>query len=558
MDTGDSPHRTRVAAAGGPTAGQNDGVPSTDHDQERRVGGRYRLSDRLGSGAMGTVWSGYDDVLQRRVAIKELKVPPGVPEQEALDLRERILREARALGGLSHPNVITVFDVVDDDGQPVVVLELVPSRDLATLIGEHGSLTHAQAAVVGYATAGGLRAAHRAGITHRDVKPGNVLIADDGRVKLTDFGIARNIADAPMTSVGLVLGSPAYIAPEVAAGQPVTPKADLWGLGATLFAAIEGRPPYDVHGDPVSTITEVVDGEVPRPRGKGPVVDVITALMVKDPDARMSLDEVRLRLRPLIDDPDDPTYPGSPDSPTMGASAVVPARSWALPHPAPVPVTAGTAATRASRPGMLASSPGPLPRAAPARHSAAGRPAPPRSASSGSPFRSVGLVAAGAVVVLFGAAAGWAATRALGDQSPSTTVNVTTANVETVLQHPALGFTLPVPRGWIPYAPRNGEPSITYVSQDRTEDLVVARAPSLTAAKDVSGAEPVGAESSSSSGPAGATQLSYRTADRTSWRMVVPAGGQAWTVTLTVPRTAAGSRSKDLFTYLAGQFTPPP
>jgi serine/threonine protein kinase len=104
--------------------------------------------------------------------------------------------------------------------------------------------------VVGFATAGGLRAAHRAGITHRDVKPGNVLIADDGRVKLTDFGIARNSADAPMTSVGLVLGSPAYIAPEVAAGQPVTPAADLWGLGATLFAAVEGRPPYDVHGDP--------------------------------------------------------------------------------------------------------------------------------------------------------------------------------------------------------------------------------------------------------------------------------------------------------------------
>ena len=296
-------------------------MPSTENDQERLVGGRYLLSSELGSGAMGTVWSGYDNVLQRRVAVKELKVPPGVPEQEARDLRERIMREARALGGLSHPNVITVFDVVVDDGQPVVVLELVPSRNLATMIGENGALTAGQAAVVGFATAGGLRAAHRAGITHRDVKPGNVLIADDGRVKLTDFGIARNSADAPMTSVGLVLGSPAYIAPEVAAGQPVTPAADLWGLGATLFAAVEGRPPYDVHGDPVSTITEVVDGEVPRPRGSGPVVDVIAALMVKDPARRMPLEEVRQRLRPLIDDPDDPLYPGSPDAPTMEAAA---------------------------------------------------------------------------------------------------------------------------------------------------------------------------------------------------------------------------------------------
>ncbi|MDT7653204.1 MAG: eukaryotic-like serine/threonine-protein kinase, partial [Pseudonocardiales bacterium] len=169
----------------------------------RRIGGRYRLSDLLGSGAMGTVWAGYDEVLQRRVAVKELKVPPGVPEQEAAEARERIMREARALGGLSHPNIITVFDVVDVDGAPMVVLELVPSRNLATMIGEQGTLTLQQTAVVGFATAGGLRAAHRSGITHRDVKPGNVLVADDGRVKLTDFGIARNIADAPMTSVGL-------------------------------------------------------------------------------------------------------------------------------------------------------------------------------------------------------------------------------------------------------------------------------------------------------------------------------------------------------------------
>ena len=127
-----------------------------------------------------------------------------------------------------------------------------------------------------------------------------------------------------MTTAGLVLGSPAYIAPEVAAGQPVTPAADLWGLGATLFAAIEGRPPYDVRGDPVSTITEVVDGEVPRPSAGGPVTDVIAALMVKEPAKRMPLGEVRRRLRPLIGDPDDPLYPGSPDAPTMAATYRVP------------------------------------------------------------------------------------------------------------------------------------------------------------------------------------------------------------------------------------------
>jgi serine/threonine protein kinase len=320
-------------------------VPGPDDGQQRRIGGRYLLSTLLGSGAMGTVWSGYDEVLQRRVAVKELKVPPGVPAHEARDMRERIMREARALGGLSHPNIITVFDVVVVDGAPVVVLEMVPSRDLATMIADHGALSVSQAAVIGFTTAGALRAAHRSGITHRDVKPGNVLVADDGRVKLTDFGIARNVADAPMTSAGLVLGSPAYIAPEVAAGQPVTTAADLWGLGATLFAAIEGRPPYDVQGDPVRTITEVVDGEVPQPRITGPVAEVIAALMVKDPDRRMRLEEVRHRLRPLILDPDDPVYPGSPDAPTMASPITL------------RPVGSGSAAT--GRPPRPAPRPGP-------------------------------------------------------------------------------------------------------------------------------------------------------------------------------------------------------
>ncbi len=430
-------------------AGDNGRVHPVD-DQQRLIGGRYRLSVQLGSGAMGTVWSGYDEVLRRRVAVKELKVPPGVPQREAMAMRERMLREARALGGLSHPNVITVYDVVDAGGEPMVVLEMVPSRNLATLISEQGVLSTAQAAVVGFATSAALRAAHRAGITHRDVKPGNVLVAHDGQVKLTDFGIARNVADAPMTTAGLVLGSPAYIAPEVAAGQPVTPAADLWGLGATLFAAVEGRPPYDVRGDPVSTITEVVDGEVPRPSAGGPVADVIAALMVKEPAKRMSLGEVRRRLRPLIGDPDDPLYPGSPDAPTMAATYRVPQGSRAgggpassggsgpagrrsappvTPPPgvpaAPVDVVGARPRRRAGPAAPLAASPGPLPRrcgrplrpcpAAP--RDVAGRradrdPAAPRRtrppAARTSGRTAAGLVAAGAAVVLAGLLGGWA------------------------------------------------------------------------------------------------------------------------------------------------------
>ena len=511
-------------------------MPSTENDQERLVGGRYLLSSELGSGAMGTVWSGYDNVLQRRVAVKELKVPPGVPEQEARDLRERIMREARALGGLSHPNVITVFDVVVDDGQPVVVLELVPSRNLATMIGENGALTAGQAAVVGFATAGGLRAAHRAGITHRDVKPGNVLIADDGRVKLTDFGIARNSADAPMTSVGLVLGSPAYIAPEVAAGQPVTPAADLWGLGATLFAAVEGRPPYDVHGDPVSTITEVVDGEVPRPRGSGPVVDVIAALMVKDPARRMPLEEVRQRLRPLIDDPDDPLYPGSPDAPTMEAAAIT--------RPAPPPRHSATSSTRvpaaARHAAPLAADPGPLPGRAPRP----ALPAPP------SPWRSTGLVLAGAALVVAGTLGGWGLTRSIGGQSPLTAQNVTTAGTDTALNRDPLGFTIPVPTGWTRHPAAD---SVAFVSGNGTEDLTVARAARAEDAETVPGVEVV-----EPAGPSAGntTSLSYRTDARTSWRRIVPGTGTVWVITLTVPRSAAGSASQALFESLAGGFSP--
>lgn len=532
-------------------------MPGTDKDQERRVGGRYRLSGQLGSGAMGTVWSGYDDVLQRRVAIKELKVPPGVPEQEALDLRERIMREARALGGLSHPNVITVFDVVVDDGQPVVVLELVPSRNLATMIGENGALTPAQAAVVGYATAGGLRAAHRSGITHRDVKPGNVLIADDGRVKLTDFGIARNVADAPMTSVGLVLGSPAYIAPEVAAGQPVTPAADLWGLGATLFAAVEGRPPYDVHGDPVSTITEVVDGEVPRPRGSGPVVDVITALMVKDPARRMPLDEVRQRLRPLIEDPDDPTYPGSPDAPTMEAVAISRPSHAAVAAPPRRSVTTSARFPKSSsqHPAPLAADPGPLP-GRPSR-SLTEQPVLTRAPRESLRWAAVGLVVAGAAVVLAGAFGGWSITRSVGGQSPWTAQNVTTVGTPTQLDRDPLGFTIPVPVGWgrYPQAPANGLPSVSFVSGNGIEELTVAGAATATDGQDVPGAQIIDRPTPASSGPPGTVTMSYRTDVRTSWRTIVPGGGTTWVITLTVPRSAAGSASAELFRYLSGEFS---
>ncbi|NKQ58249.1 serine/threonine protein kinase [Amycolatopsis sp. K13G38] len=272
---------------------------STASEQSRVVAGRYRLRSVLGSGSMGTVWSAYDEFLQRPVAVKEIRLPPGVTAGQADELRERTLREARAIAVLSHPNVIVLHDVARQDGEPFVVMELLPSHSLAELIREHGPLTVEQAAAVGDAVAAALEAAHTAGITHRDVKPGNVLVAEDGRIKLTDFGIARNVSEATMTRTGMTLGSPAYIAPEIASGKAVTPGADLWGLGATLFTATEGHPPYDADGDPLETIGKVVKGEVPQPTS-GPLASVISGLMAKEPRDRMSLHEVRQRLYPLL------------------------------------------------------------------------------------------------------------------------------------------------------------------------------------------------------------------------------------------------------------------
>lgn len=305
---------------------------------------------------MGTVWAGYDEFLHRPVAVKGIKLPPGFPAAQAEEQRERALREARAIASLSHPNVITLYDVVREDGEPFVVMELLTARSLAGLIADNGPLSLAQAAEVGDAVAAALEAAHAAGITHRDVKPGNVLVSRDGRIKLTDFGIARNVSDMTLTKSGLMLGSPAYMAPELASGKKVSPAADLWGLGATLFTALEGDPPYDADGDPLATATAVVHDAVPQP-SPGPLASLISGLMSKDPAQRPDLVTVRDTLfdlrpqpgRPLFDpalfDTDAEAEPGqepaetSPDSEaeqestSTGGTAPLAADPGPLPFP---------------------------------------------------------------------------------------------------------------------------------------------------------------------------------------------------------------------------------
>jgi hypothetical protein len=277
-------------------------VRTTGLEGQRLVGGRYRLAERLGAGGMGTVWRAEDTLLGRPVAVKEVVFPPGTRPKEAEVLRERTRREARAAARLDHPSAVTVYDVVEEDGRPWLVLELVEARSLADVVAADGPLSPRRTAEVGLALLGALDAAHAKGIVHRDVKPGNVLLTEHGRVVLTDFGIATSAGDSALTSSGLLLGSPAYIAPERARGQSPGAASDLWSLGATLYTAVEGRPAYD-GGDPLRTVTAVVTGR-PAPYSlAGPLVPVLDGLLSNDPAQRLEAGPARTLLQRVAAQP---------------------------------------------------------------------------------------------------------------------------------------------------------------------------------------------------------------------------------------------------------------
>ncbi len=260
----------------------------------------------LGSGGMGTVWRARDEVLDREVAVKAVTFPPGLSDADRAVLVERTRREARAAARLDHPSAVTVYDVVEQDGAPYLVMELVEARTLADVVREDGPLSPQRTAQVGLALLGALEAAHQRGIVHRDVKPSNVMVRGDGRVVLTDFGIATSTGDSSLTSTGLLLGSPAYIAPERARGKPPEPKSDLWSLGATLFTAVEGRPPYS--GDePILTVTAVVTGEHEPFVAAGPLEPVLEGLLEKDPALRLDAARARELLRPVAESRPEPT-----------------------------------------------------------------------------------------------------------------------------------------------------------------------------------------------------------------------------------------------------------
>src|SRR6478752_4028583 len=260
--------------------------PQGDKDG-RLLAGRYRLGEVLGRGGMGTVWRAVDETLGRTVAVKELRFPSSI----------------------------------DEDDRPWIVMELIEGKSLAEVIREDGTLTPRRAAEVGLAILDVLRSAHREGILHRDVKPSNVLISEDGRVVLTDFGIAQVEGDPSVTSTGMLVGAPSYISPERARGHKPGPPADLWSLGGLLYASVEGRPPYD-KGSAIATLTAVMTEPVEPPANAGGLEEVIYGLLAKEPDERLDDAGARVLLNAVINAPEKPAVPPAERTQVMALPSI--------------------------------------------------------------------------------------------------------------------------------------------------------------------------------------------------------------------------------------------
>ncbi|WP_326699376.1 serine/threonine protein kinase [Streptomyces sp. NBC_01754] len=259
------------------------------------LAGRYRLGEVLGRGGMGKVWRAHDEVLHRTVAVKELTAGLYAAEADRIVLHARTQKEARAAARITHPGVVTVHDVIDHDSRPWIVMQYVDGPSLADATKETGEIDAREAARIGLHVLSALRAAHGAGVLHRDVKPGNVLLARDGQVLLTDFGIAAIEGDSTITRTGELVGSIDYLAPERVRGGDPGPASDLWSLGATLYTAVEGRSPFR-RTSPISTMQAVVTEEPPPPLRGGALAPVITALLRKDPEERPTAAETERML----------------------------------------------------------------------------------------------------------------------------------------------------------------------------------------------------------------------------------------------------------------------
>jgi len=266
------------------------------------IADRYRLVTALARGGMGVVWKGWDERLQREVAVKQLRLAPGLSPAEAATARDRAMREARLTARLHHPHAVPVYDVVEHDGQPCLIMQFLPSISLQEAVRRRGTLPPAEVAGIGSQIASALTAAHHAGVVHRDVKPGNVLLADSGDVKLTDFGISQALGDATLTATGMVTGTPAYLAPEVARGDPASFASDVFSLGATLYTATEGNPPFGQDDNAMAVLHRVASGQLRPPERSGALTPLLLRMLSNDPAQRPDMVEVGHTLTALHSD----------------------------------------------------------------------------------------------------------------------------------------------------------------------------------------------------------------------------------------------------------------
>ncbi|MGH3823413.1 MAG: protein kinase domain-containing protein, partial [Pseudonocardiaceae bacterium] len=296
---------------------------------------------------MGVVWQARDERLQRLVAVNQLLQQPVLSPWDADEARARALREARIAARLQHPNAIVVYDVAEHEGEPCIVMEYLPSRSLAAVLGERVCLPVPEVASIGRQIASALAAAHAAQIVHRDVKPGNILIADDGTAKITDFGVSRAAGDVTVTQTGMMAGTPAYLAPEVARGQLPTSASDVFSLGATLYAALEGTGPFGDSDNPLALLHAVASGQVAPPRHAGPLSVVLMRLLARDPAARPDMHRASLELA------------AAPTTRPLPEVAPVP-RPARVPRPAPALPPTVTSAPLVSPPLANPIPPGPI------------------------------------------------------------------------------------------------------------------------------------------------------------------------------------------------------
>jgi hypothetical protein len=285
------------------------------------VSGRYRLVKMLGAGGMGIVWHAWDERLQRPVALKMLRTQPELTDDERQRATDRAMREARITAGLHHPHAVTVFDVVEQEGQPCIVMQLIESTSLSVLLTEHGTLSPAETARIGAEVGSALAAAHKIKIVHRDVKPGNILITEDASALISDFGISHALGDSTITATGMIHGTPAYLAPEVARGLDTSFASDVFSLGATLYAMLEGSPPFGSDKNAIALLHRVARGGYPAPKHAGPLAPLLAEMLDADPKRRPTMAAATASLSSIRDE-------------LRGASIAAAARA-VIPAPAP-------------------------------------------------------------------------------------------------------------------------------------------------------------------------------------------------------------------------------